>query len=151
MLGFYFNRGLTASFNLQTGELWRWKYFHFWVLSWWQEMPQSGACRFLGHLEQMCKVSTTSGAASAQLQPFDPEIGDFWGFLLLWEQQHSRGSHGTLWFVAAAAFPQPRILSGVTEKWPMEIGKHTLQWFFEHFNSFKPLHYFKCNEEGVDF
>lgn len=37
-------------------------------------MPQSGACRFLGHLEQMCKVSITPGAASAQLQPFDQEI-----------------------------------------------------------------------------
>lgn len=56
-------------------------------------------------------------------EPFDQEIwgflGLFWDFVLLWQQQHSRGSHG-LWFVAAAAFPQPQILPGATEKWAVE-------------------------------
>lgn len=84
----------------------------------------TGACHFLGRLEQMCKVSPAEPSCGPLIRRF----GDFWDFLLLWEQQPSRGSRGMLWFVAAAAFAHTLILSGATEKWPVKIaGKHTLQ------------------------
>lgn len=94
-------------------------------------MPQSGACRFLSHLVQMCKVSITSGAASAQLQPFDQEILRFWGLFgalgaaalrwLLWDALVC----GSCCFSTA-----PNSVWSSREMANAKIvGKYTLHWF----------------------
>lgn len=54
------------------------KIFPFWVLSQWQKMPQSGACHFLGHLEQSFNIRSCLSPTAALWS------GDFGIFGILW-------------------------------------------------------------------